>query len=140
MKKHKAKKRIIQILLIIILPMIMLLSSTYYIISRNNLYQEKLTKKIKKNYKTNEIITKTTKYENNYIIITEDFVIVLDKKYKELLKEELSTLAVNPNNYELIYKNNKLMYEETILKKNNVTYKYYDAYTYEIINKVTLEG
>ena len=117
MKKHKAKKRIIQILLIIILPMIILLSATYYIISRNNLYQEKLTKKIKKNYKTNEIITKTTKYENNYIIITEDFVIVLDKKYKELLKEELSTLAVNPNNYELIYKNNKLMYEETILKK-----------------------
>ena len=40
---------------------------------------------------------------------------------------------------ELIYKNNKLMYEETKQKDKALTYKYYDAKTGDFIKETTME-
>lgn len=141
MKKNKKKiKRIRNVIIIIVLAISIFLGIVYYITSRSDNYQNRLIKEVKKHYDIDEKISLINKYENNYIIITEDKVIVLNKKYEELTKEDLEKLATNPKKYRLIYKNNKLMYEETILKKDKVTYSYYDAKTYEIIDTVVLEG
>ena len=141
MKKRKKHIRSIRnIILTILLALIIFFGLVYYITSRSDNYQRKLIKEIKNNYKISEEIVLINKFDNNYIIITDENVIVLNKKYEELTKESLSKLATNPNQYRLIYKNNKLMYEETILKKNKVTYKYYDAYKYELIDEIVLEG
>ena len=59
-----------------------------------------------------------------------------EKKIKEETKNKL---AQNKNNYTLVYKNNNLVYENTVLKKDKVIYKYYDAYTYEYLDNITLE-
>ena len=140
MKKNKKKiKKIRNIIILIVLAISIFLGIVYYITSRSDNYQNRLVKQVKKHYDIEERISLINKYENNYIIITEDKVIVLNKKYKELVKENLSDLATNSKKYRLIYKNNKLMYEETILKKDKVTYSYYDAKTYEIIDTVVLE-
>ena len=140
MKKNKKKiKKIRNIIILIVLAIFIFLGIVYYITSRSDNYQNRLVKQVKKHYDIEEKISLINKYENNYIIITEDKVIVLNKKYKELVKENLSDLATNSKKYRLIYKNNKLMYEETILKKDKVTYSYYDAKTYEIIDTVVLE-
>lgn len=140
MKKNKKKiKKIRNIIILIVLAISIFLGIVYYITSRSDNYQNRLVKQVKKHYDIEEKISLINKYENNYIIITEDKVIVLNKKYKELVKENLSDLATNSKKYRLIYKNNKLMYEETILKKDKVTYSYYDAKTYEIIDTVVLE-
>ena len=40
---------------------------------------------------------------------------------------------------ELIYKTNKLMYEEKEIKDKNLTYKYYDATTGDFIKETTME-
>ena len=53
--------------------------------------------------------------------------------------DRLKYLADNINNYELIYKTNKLMYENTTIKKNKVIYDYYDSKTYKKISSTTLE-
>ena len=74
-----------------------------------------------------------------YIFTTNSNVIVLTKEYKEVLKEDINKLAKNTNNYELIYRTNKLMYEDTTVKDNKVTYDYYDANTYKKISSTTLE-
>ena len=140
MKKNKKKiKKIRNIIILIVLAISIFLGIVYYITSRSDNYQNRLVKQVKKHYDIEEKISLINKYENNYIIITEDKVIVLNKKYKELVKENISDLATNSKKYRLIYKNNKLMYEETILKKDKVTYSYYDAKTYEIIDTVVLE-
>ena len=78
-------------------------------------------------------------YGNYYIFTTKEKVIVLNKEFREVASEDKSQLAENKNDYQLIYKANKLMYEETILSKKAVTYKYYDSKTYKQLSKITLE-
>ena len=64
---------------------------------------------------------------------------LLDKVRLALSKHIVKDLAENTNNYELIYKTNKLMYENTTIKKNKVIYDYYDTKTYKKISSTTLE-
>jgi hypothetical protein len=132
-------KYIRQIILFIVVSILIILISIFYIVSANNNYEKKLIKEIKKNYTINEEIEKVNKYDNNYIITTKTKIIVLNKKYKNIKEEDINKLASNLDNYTLIYKNNKLMYENTIIKKDKVIYEYYDAYTYEYQDNTILE-
>ena len=54
-------------------------------------------------------------------------------------KFDIEILSNNKNNYPLIYKNNKLMYEETTREDNELIYKYYDATTKEFIKETIME-
>jgi hypothetical protein len=42
--------------------------------------------------------------------------------------------------YDIIYKSNTLMYEETLITKGNITYNYYDIHTQEKINTIEIEA
>lgn len=123
------------ILIIIFIISFILLSIT----NKNNNYLDNITKDIKENYKVEDKITYSNKYGNYYIFTTEKKVIVLNKEYEEVLKKDIDILDENKNNYDLIYKNNKLMYEQTILKKDKLTYKYYDATNNKFIKETTME-
>ena len=135
----KYLKKIIIIITIIIILILIYIFSLSYTINKNNNYIDKITKEIKENYKIKEDITYSNLYGNYYIFTTKSKVIVLNKEYEEVLNENISTLANNDKNYALIYKTKKLMYEETIIKNNKVTYNYYDAKTYKKVSKTTLE-
>lgn len=128
--------KIISIPLIIILLVILYIS---YLTNNNQNYLNNITKGIKDNYKIEDEITYSNKYNNYYIFTTKSKVIVLNNEYQEVLNESLSTIKNRTENQELIYKTNKLMFEETELKKNNLIYKYYDASTGELLKETTME-
>ena len=130
-------KKIISIISILLIIIIILSLILFSITNKNDKYLSSITKDISKNYKIEEKITYSNKYGNYYIFTTKKNVIVLNKEYEEILKEKISIL--DKNNLDLIYKNNKLMYEETIYKKDKVTYKYYDATNNKLIKETHLE-
>ena len=139
MKGMITMKKILKILGIVVILFVVVIIYISYIIDHNNQQFTNLTKEISKNYNTNEKIVDSNQYGNFYIIKTKTKVIVLTKDYKEVTEEELSNLKVTSSNLPLIYKTNKLMYEETITKNKKVTYKYYDALSGEKIKSTTLE-
>lgn len=132
-------KKVIKVILIIITIVVIYLLVLFYINNRNHKYLDNISKDIKKHYKIEEKITYSNIYGNYYIFTTDTKVIVLNKEYEEVLENEINILAENKKNYELIYKNSKLMFEETILKKDKLIYKYYDATSYKLIKETTME-
>ena len=127
---------------ILIIPFIIILGITIYTVyltNNNTNYIEKTLKNIKDNYQINEEITYYNEYNNYYIFTTKTKVIVLNNEYEEVLNESITNIKKRKNNQELIYKTNKLMFEETILDDNNLTYKYYDASNYELVKETVLE-
>ena len=107
--------------------------------NKNQKYLDSITKNIKENYDIKENITYSNLYGNYYIFTTKKDIIVLNKEYEEILTKDIDVLTPNPNNYELIYKNNKLIYEETILKSNKIIYKYYDATTGKLLKQTNIK-
>lgn len=127
---------------ILIIPFIIILGITIYTVyltNNNTNYLDKTLKNIKDNYQINEEITYSNEYNNYYIFTTKTKVIVLNNEYKEVLNESITNIKEREDNQELIYKTNKLMFEETILDDNNLTYKYYDASNYELVKETVLE-
>lgn len=132
-------KKIIKLLALVIIIILTITIIMFSLINKNNKYLNSITKDIKSNYKLKSDITYSNKYGNYYIFTTSTKVIVLNKEFEEILSKDIDILDKNKNNYELIYKNNKLMYEETILKNNKLTYKYYDATNNELIKETKME-
>lgn len=139
MKNIKKIQTILKIALIAVILILIGVFSLSYTINKNNNYQESIINNIKNNYQVNDNINYANYYGNYYIFTTKNEVIVLTKEYKEVLKEDIKEIADNKNNYELIYKTNKLMYENTTVKNNKVIYDYYDAKTYKKLSRTTLE-
>ena len=139
MKKRKKGKITRKVIFVIFISVIIFFGIIFYISFSSDQYQNNLIKHVVRNYDIlDSDIVLVNKFDNHYIVITDQDVIVLDNRYDEILVENLNKLSVNPNQYKLIYKNNKLMYENTILSDDKVVYEYYDAYSYTLINKIVL--
>ena len=132
-------KKILKILIIPFIIILIILIYTIHLVNHNKNYLNNITKDIKANYQINEEITYSNKYNNYYIFTTNTKVIALNNEYSEILKENISNIITPPKNQELIYKTNKLMYEETILEEDKLIYKYYDATNGEFIKETVLE-
>lgn len=139
MKKAMLKRKIIKILSIPIFLILILSLYILYIVNNNNNYLENIKKNIKDNYQIKEEIIYLNEYNNYYIFTTKTRVIVLNNEYIEILNESISTIKENKDKRELIYKTNKLMYEEVIIKENSLIYKYYDASNGEFIKETVME-
>ena len=137
MRKTLMRKKILKIISIIIILFIMIYIVINNIVNTNKL--DNLIINIKNNYEINEEISYINEYNNYYIFATKTRVIVLNKEYQEILNESLNIIEDIPKNKELIYKTNKLMFEETILKENKLIYKYYDATNGEFIKETVME-
>lgn len=127
---------------ILAIPLSILLIIAIYVfclINNNQKYLDSIIQDIKDNYQVNEEITYFNKYNNYYIFTTIDKVIVLNNEYEEILKENITKIRTIDDNQTLIYKNNKLMFEETYLEKNKLIYKYYDATNGEFIKETIME-
>lgn len=132
------KKVQVSIFIILIILGIVIFYISYITVQNENQY-DVIAKNVKDNYNIKEEITYSNQYGNYYIIKTKNQVIVLNKEYQEILKENISILKENKDNLPLIYKTNKLMYEKTIRKENEIIYEYYDATTGELIKTTNLE-
>lgn len=80
------------------------------------------------------------KYDNYYLVMDEVYLYLLDAKYKELERLHRSELYDNKYNYELIYKDGTIMYMNNYKNEKGITFKYYDIYTYELMEEITLGG
>ena len=103
----------------------------------NNKYTDNITKDIIANYKVNGKINYLNKSGLYYIIIDNVNLIVLDNNYKVVLEQE--KIARN-NKYNIVYKQNRLMYEEDKVIKGKIRYTYYDINTLEKIKDITIGG
>lgn len=131
-------KKLLHIILVPLIIIIIVIIYIFYLSNSNQKYLESITKNIKDNYKIEEEITYSNQYGNYYIFTTKSSIIVLNKQYKEVLNESIATIKINED-MELIYKTNKLMYEEKEVIDKVLTYKYYDATTGEFIKETTME-
>ena len=90
---------------------------------------------ILKNTKIRDIIY-VNKCSEYYIVKDKNYLYLLDSKYEEVLKKEIKLLYENKNNYEMVYRDNTIVYFGDDIVKNRLVFKYYDIYTYEIIDEV----
>ena len=122
--------------IIIVSTLIIILLSIVYLGSNVNKYNSNLNKLIKDNYHVDNKLISVNKYDNYYILTTSANIIVLNSKYKEILKEDISKIKES-NNMDIIYKNNNLMYLEKEISKDKVIYKYYNPSNLELIKEIT---
>ena len=122
--------------IIIVSILIIILLSIVYLGSNVNKYNSNLNKLIKDNYHVDNKLINVNKYDGYYILTTSANIIVLNSKYKEILKEDISKIKES-NNISIIYKNNSLMYLEKEKSKDKVIYKYYNPSNLELIKEIT---
>ena len=122
--------------IIIVSILIIILLSIVYLGSNVNKYNSNLNKLIKDNYHVDNKLINVNKYDGYYILTTSANIIVLNSKYKEILKEDISKIKES-NNMSIIYKNNSLMYLEKEKSKDKVIYKYYNPSNLELIKEIT---
>ena len=127
-------KRIIIIFLSITFILLMLL---LYITNDN--YYNNISKSIKDNY-ANINLYYVNKYNDYYIFLSDENYGVLDGEYNEIMLISKSLVHDNTNNYDVIYKDNKLMYQEEVLDKDKLMINYYDIYTYQLDKTITMGG
>jgi len=127
---------------ILSLPLIIILIISIYIIyliNHNKNHLNSISEDIKNNYQINEEITYSNKYNNYYIFTTNSRIIVLNNEYSEILNESIAAIHPKPDNQELIYKTNKLMFEETTIKDGKLIYRYYDAINGKFVKETVME-
>ena len=122
--------------IIVVSILIIILLSIVYLGSNVSKYNSNLTKLIKDNYRVDNKLINVSKYDGYYILTTSANIIVLNSKYKEILKEDISKIKES-NNMSIIYKNNSLMYLEKEISKDKVIYKYYNSSNLELIKEIT---
>ena len=124
---------------VIVIGSIIVLSIILISIVINN--DKRYINKLKSNIINNTEI-KSIKYINKY----DDYYIVMDNKklylitgsYNTLLEVDRILIHENNKNYDIIYKDERLMYFSDLCKKNKLKYRYYDLYTYELIDEVVI--
>ena len=132
-------KKALKVLSIPFIIILIITIYTIYLVNNNKNYLNNTINNIKENYKLDEEITYLNEYNHYYIFTTKTRVIVLNNEYEEVLNESIAIIKEKEDNQELIYKTNKLMYEETTRDDNELIYKYYDATTKEFIKETIME-
>ena len=105
----------------------------------DNHYSSKLKNKISDKTKISGI-KYINCYDGYYIVMDDNYIYLYDDKYHELLKEDRILMHKNTNNYDIIYKDGKLMYFKDYLKDDKLIYRYYNLYNYELIDEVLVGG
>jgi len=130
-------KKIIIIFLFIVL---FIFFCILFLVSNNNKYINSIEKDICDNYDIKDDIIYVNKSHLYYIILTSDYLIVLDDNYKEIFKDDVNNIVDKKDNYEIVYRLNKVMYEEKKVLDKKIIYNYYDIYTNECIDTVEVGG
>ena len=129
-----------KLIIIFVCIVVFLFGSVIYIVSRNNNYLNNILEDIKNNSEIKEDIMYYNKYNNYYIVLTKDNIIVLDKDYKEVYNNSTEKFKDKTSEYEIIYKTDIPMYEETKKEGNTIKYIYYDIYTLDKLDEIEIEG
>lgn len=111
-----------------------------YVVNNNNNYINNRLSNIKNNYKITDNVIYSNEYGEYYILLTEKNLIILNKKYDEIMKEKIENLKLVSGEYDIIYIRNKPMLQLKEKNNNKIVYIYYDIYTGKEIEKIEIEG
>ena len=108
-------------------------------VDNDNKYNNKIINKIINKNDIKEI-DYINEYNDYYIVKGKEYLYVFDNKYNEIFKIDCVLIYENKNNYDIIYKDELLMYLNDYYKDNKLVYEYYDLYTYKLLDKIVLGG
>lgn len=127
-------KKLVLVLVSIIILSFILIS---YMVNNNDKYIANLEKMIIDNTDI-KLVDYVNEYDEYYIVSDKDNLYLVNMEYEIIFDIEKSKIHENSKNYDIIYKEDKLMYFNNIYDKDRLVYEYYDLYTYEIIDKVVV--
>lgn len=129
-----------KLIIIFISIILFLFTCVCVIISVDKNYIKDIEKDIRKNIKIKNI-EYINKYDGYYIVMDMENLYLFDKDYQEIFSAKIDSLHKNKNDYDIIYKDMKVMYMDNYKnKKEGVVFKYYDIYTYELIDEIVIGG
>ena len=102
-------------------------------------YNDKIIKNVLKNTSVKRV-NYLNKYDNYYIVMDKEYVYVFDLKYNEILSKDIMLIHSNDKKYDIIYKDNKLLYFNDYINKDVLVYEYYDIDTYKLVDKKYIGG
>ena len=109
------------------------------IVKNDNKYMNKLISNILDN--TDLLMVEYVNYYDGYYIVRDtDKLYLFNNKYVEILSINLSLLFNKYDKYDIVYRNNALMYMSEDKNKEGIVFKYYDIYTGECIDEVIMGG
>ena len=108
-------------------------------VSIDNRYFNKLEDKIRDNVKIKDIVY-VNEYDNNYIVMDNEYLYLFDSEYEEIYKIEIDNIHKNMFDYDIVYRDSTIMYMDSSKNKDGVKFRYYDIYTYELIDEVLVGG
>lgn len=79
-------------------------------------------------------------YDDYYIVLDLDKLYLFDSEYKEIFKVERDKVYKNKKNYDIVYRNKTIMYMDNYRNKDGLIFKYYDIYTYKLIDEIVIGG
>ncbi len=117
--------------------MFLILSLIFLVDINDSKYNEKNIKLIKKNT-TITSIEYLNYYDNYYLVLDKEYLYLINNTYKIISKIDRKILYENKDNYDIIYKDEQIMYFNDISKNNKLIYEYYDIYNYKLIKSITV--
>ena len=134
------KKNIVRrVILVLIVVLVVIFSLVLFMAIDDSIYVSKMKNKIINNTDVTSI-EYINYYDGYYIVDDGEFLYLFDKKYRELLREDKITVSENINNYDIIYRDKKLMYFNESSKDDKLIYTYYDIKTYKEIESIIFGG
>ena len=119
--------------------LLVLFIAILYITINDNKYTNNLEKNILRNTSVKRV-DYLNKYNNYYIVIDREYLYVFDLKYNEILSKDIMLVHSNNNNYDIIYKDDNVMYFNDYIKDNVLVYEYYNIDTYKLIDRKYIGG
>ena len=123
--------------MIFISIIIVLFISMCIMVSIDNKYFNSLKKEILDNTNISDI-EYVNKYNDHYIVMDSEYIYLFNSSYEEITRIKISLVYDNKENYDIVYRNKTIMYVDDYKNKERIIYRYYDIYTYELIDEVVI--
>lgn len=129
-------KRIVKIFVSIIVFLFIMIM---FMIWNDNRYYDKSKKIIEEECKIDNIIY-INKYNDYYIVKDREYLYLINSEYRIISEIDNNLLYENKENYDIIYDDEVFMYMDDEYIDDGVIYRYYDIYSYELINEIKVGG
>lgn len=129
-------KRIVKIFVSIIIFLFIMIM---FMIGNDNRYYDKIKKIIEEECKIDNIIY-INKYNDYYIVKDKEYLYLINSEYRIISEIDNNLLYENKENYDIIYDDEVFMYMDDEYIDDGVIYRYYDIYSYELINEIKVGG
>lgn len=129
-------KKIVKIFVSIIVFLFILI---LFMIWNDNRYCDKIEKIIEEECKIDNIIY-INKYNDYYIVKDKEYLYLINSEYRIISEIDNNLLYENKENYDIIYDDEVFMYMDDEYIDGEIIYRYYDIYSYELINEIKVGG